>query len=307
MAIGFVIIALVVFVEQSQRRIPSSTPSGWSAGRCTAALDLHPDQVNMAGVIGDLRHSLIMLPVMVAQFNTPALGVDPPQWVMLINRYFGADGSHPVYMITFVVLILFFTFFYVSITFNPTEVADNMKRYGGFIPGFRPGRPTAQYLAYVLNRITVPGAIYLAWSRSSAHRDALAQRRPELPVRWHLDPHHRRRRPADPHPDRVPAPAASLRRVLSNATHHFGPPGAQGTQASRIAEHFGIPAISTGDIFRANIKNETELLGKQVKEIPPPAATSPTTSRTPSSRTASVRRTAGPASSSTAIPARRRR
>ena len=64
-------------------------------------------------------------------------------------------------MISFVVLILFFTFFYVSITFNPTEVADNMKRYGGFIPGIRAGRPTEKYLQYVLTRITFPGALYL--------------------------------------------------------------------------------------------------------------------------------------------------
>jgi preprotein translocase subunit SecY len=65
-------------------------------------------------------------------------------------------------MAVFTAMILFFTFFYVSITFNPTEVADNMKKYGGFIPGIRAGRPTAEYLQYVLTRITVPGAIYLA-------------------------------------------------------------------------------------------------------------------------------------------------
>ena len=71
-------------------------------------------------------------------------------------------GDHPYYMALYIGLILFFTFFYVSITFNPTEVADNMKKYGGFIPGIRAGRPTAEYLSYVLTRITVPGAIYLA-------------------------------------------------------------------------------------------------------------------------------------------------
>ena len=164
MAIGFVIIALVVFVEQSQRRIPVQYAKRMVGRQMYGGTSTFiPIKVNMAGVIPVIfASSLIMLPVMVAQFNTPALGVDPPQWVMLINRYFGADGSHPVYMITFVVLILFFTFFYVCITFNPTEVADNMKRYGGFIPGIRAGRPTAQYLSYVLNRITVPGAIYLA-------------------------------------------------------------------------------------------------------------------------------------------------
>jgi len=71
-------------------------------------------------------------------------------------------GDKPMYMALYIGLILFFTFFYVSITFNPTEVADNMKKYGGFIPGIRAGRSTAEYLSYVLTRITVPGAIYLA-------------------------------------------------------------------------------------------------------------------------------------------------
>jgi preprotein translocase subunit SecY len=70
-------------------------------------------------------------------------------------------GDHPVYMGTFFVLIIFFTYFYVSITFNPVEVADNMKKYGGFIPGIRPGRPTAEYLNYVLTRLTAPGSLYL--------------------------------------------------------------------------------------------------------------------------------------------------
>jgi preprotein translocase subunit SecY len=70
-------------------------------------------------------------------------------------------SDRPAYVIAFFVLILFFTYFYVSITFNPTEVADNMKKYGGFIPGIRPGRPTAEYLSYVLSRLTAPGSTYL--------------------------------------------------------------------------------------------------------------------------------------------------
>ena len=163
-AIGFLIIALVVFVEQSQRRIPVQYAKRMVGRQMYGGTSTYiPLKVNMAGVIPVIfASSLIMLPVMIAQFSTPALGVDPPTWVSLVNTYFGGQGSHPVYMISFVLLILFFTFFYVSITFNPTEVADNMKRYGGFIPGIRAGRPTAQYLSYVLNRITVPGAIYLA-------------------------------------------------------------------------------------------------------------------------------------------------
>ena len=70
-------------------------------------------------------------------------------------------GDHPIYITTYFLLIVFFAFFYVAISFNPEEVADNMKKYGGFIPGIRAGRPTAEYLSYVLNRITWPGALYL--------------------------------------------------------------------------------------------------------------------------------------------------
>ncbi len=162
-AVGFLIIALVVFVEQSQRRIPVQYAKRMVGRQMYGGTSTYiPLKVNMAGVIPVIfASSLIMLPVMIAQFMTPPQGVNPPGWVRVVNEYFGA-GSHPVYMVTFIGLILFFTFFYVSITFNPTEVADNMKRYGGFIPGIRAGRPTAQYLSYVINRITVPGAIYLA-------------------------------------------------------------------------------------------------------------------------------------------------
>ncbi len=94
------------------------------------------------------------LPALMAQFNSGA------PWANWINNNF-VKGDHPIYMATFFTLIVFFTYFYVSITFNPEEVADNMKKYGGFIPGIRAGRPTQDYLAYVLSRITAPGALYL--------------------------------------------------------------------------------------------------------------------------------------------------
>ena len=77
-----------------------------------------------------------------------------------MDRYL-EQSSSPLYMAFFFALIIGFTYFYVSITFNPTEVADNMKKYGGFIPGIRPGRPTAEYLTYVLSRLTAPGSAYL--------------------------------------------------------------------------------------------------------------------------------------------------
>jgi preprotein translocase subunit SecY len=120
-----------------------------------------PMKVNMAGVIPVIfAASLIALPALAAQFAVKPDGTGPA-WATWVQTYF-VRGDHPLYMVAYTLLILFFTFFYVSITFNPTEVADNMKKYGGFIPGIRAGRPTAEYLQYVLTRITVPGAIYLA-------------------------------------------------------------------------------------------------------------------------------------------------
>ena len=159
--IGFLVIALVVFVEQSQRRIPVQYAKRMIGRRMYGGTSTYiPLKVNMAGVIPVIfASSMLALPGVVAQFN--AGKARPPGWVTFIQTYL-VRGDHPLYMAIYVALIIFFTFFYVSITFNPVEVADNMKKYGGFIPGIRAGRPTAEYLAYVLNRITVPGAIYLA-------------------------------------------------------------------------------------------------------------------------------------------------
>ncbi|MFQ6173144.1 preprotein translocase subunit SecY [Oryzobacter sp. R7] len=159
---GFAVIALVVFVEQSQRRIPVQYAKRMVGRRVYGGTSTYiPLKVNMAGVIPVIfASSLIALPTLVAQFNTSADG-NNPGWVDWINANL-VTGDKPLYMALYIGLILFFTFFYVSITFNPTEVADNMKKYGGFIPGIRAGRPTAEYLNYVLTRITVPGAIYLA-------------------------------------------------------------------------------------------------------------------------------------------------
>ena len=161
-AIGFVIIAAVVFVEQSQRRIPVQYAKKMVGRQMYGGTSTYiPIKVNMANVIPIIfASSMLALPQMIAQFQSdPAC--NNPGWVDWINTYL-VRGDHPIYMAVFTAMILFFTFFYVSITFNPTEVADNMKKYGGFIPGIRAGRPTAEYLQYVLTRITVPGAIYLA-------------------------------------------------------------------------------------------------------------------------------------------------
>jgi preprotein translocase subunit SecY len=159
--IGFLVIALVVFVEQSQRRIPVQYAKRMIGRRMYGGTSTYiPLKVNMAGVIPVIfASSMLALPTLLAQFNRGT--TTPPGWVLFIEKNL-TRGDEPLYMATYVGLIVFFTFFYVSITFNPVEVADNMKKYGGFIPGIRAGRPTAEYLAYVLNRITVPGAIYLA-------------------------------------------------------------------------------------------------------------------------------------------------
>ncbi len=155
---GLAIVGAVVFVEQAQRRIPVQYAKRMVGRRMYGGTSTYiPMKVNQAGVIPVIfASSLLYLPTLLYQIA----GTDS-SWGVWIDRYL-VRGNHPVYMITYFLLIVFFTYFYVSITFNPQDVADNMKKYGGFIPGIRAGRPTAEYLDYVLSRITLPGALYLA-------------------------------------------------------------------------------------------------------------------------------------------------
>jgi preprotein translocase subunit SecY len=155
-AIGLVVVVLVVFVEMSQRRIPVQYAKRMVGRRMYGGSSTYiPLKINQAGVIPVIfASSLLYVPLLASQFNQTA------DWSVWIQRYF-VTGSHPIYMASFFLLIVFFTFFYVSITFNPVEISDNMKRYGGFIPGIRAGRPTAEYLDYVLTRLTSAGALYL--------------------------------------------------------------------------------------------------------------------------------------------------
>jgi preprotein translocase subunit SecY len=157
-AIGLVIVAAVIFIEQAQRRIPVQYARRMVGRKMFGGSSTYiPLKVNQAGVIPVIfASSLLYLPAMAAQFNQTNDSV----WVRFINNYL-VRGNHPLYMLTFFLLIVFFTYFYVSITFNPEEVADNMKKYGGFIPGIRAGKPTEDYLSYVLSRITLPGSLYL--------------------------------------------------------------------------------------------------------------------------------------------------
>ena len=158
-AAGLVIVAAVVFVEQAQRRIPVQYAKRMIGRRQYGGSSTYiPLKVNQAGVIPVIfASSLLYLPALAINLTDRN---NPPGWAGWVQQYL-VSGDHPIYMATYFGLIVFFTYFYVAITFNPTEVADNMKKYGGFIPGIRAGRPTAEYLDYVLSRITLPGALYL--------------------------------------------------------------------------------------------------------------------------------------------------
>jgi preprotein translocase subunit SecY len=162
LAVGLVIVGLIVFVEQSQRRIPVQYAKRIVGRRTYGGNNTYiPLKVNMAGVIPVIfASSLLYLPALIAQFNQPTAGQPAAEWVTWITNNL-VTGDSPMYMALFFLLIVGFTYFYVAITFNPEEVAENMKQYGGFIPGIRAGRPTADYLNYVLTRITLPGSIYL--------------------------------------------------------------------------------------------------------------------------------------------------
>jgi preprotein translocase subunit SecY len=163
----FVVIAFVVFMEQAQRRIPVQYAKRMVGRRMYGGTSTYiPVKVNQAGVIPVIfASSLLYLPQLaVSLFGNQN---NPTGWQSWVQRYLEIGTASTtlsdmwLYLIAFFVLIVAFTFFYVSITFNPVEVADNMKKYGGFIPGIRPGRPTAEYLSYVLNRLTTPGSLYL--------------------------------------------------------------------------------------------------------------------------------------------------
>ena len=158
LAIGLVIVAAVIFIEQAQRRIPVQYARRMVGRKMFGGSSTYiPLKVNQAGIIPVIfASSLLYLPAMAVQFNQESTS----GWVTWVSRYF-VTGDHPLYMAAYFSLIVFFTYFYVSITFNPHEVADNMKKYGGFIPGIRAGKPTEDYLSYVLSRITLPGALYL--------------------------------------------------------------------------------------------------------------------------------------------------
>jgi preprotein translocase subunit SecY len=160
--VGVGIVGFIAFMEQAQRRIPVQYAKRMVGRRMYGGTSTYiPLKVNQAGVIPVIfGSSLLYIPQLAAQLFGGINGSHPKGWALWVQVHL-TYGDNPIYMIATFLLIVFFTFFYVSITFPPAEVADNMKKVGGFIPGIRPGRPTAEYLSYVVNRLTTPGSVYL--------------------------------------------------------------------------------------------------------------------------------------------------
>jgi preprotein translocase subunit SecY len=149
----------IVFMERAQRRIIVQYPKRQQGNRMTGGESTHlPLKINTAGVIPPIfAGSILGLPVTILGFSAAGQG---PEWVSMLSAWMGR--GQPAYLIIYVSLIVFFAFFYTAVVFNPNETADNLKKYGGFVPGIRPGKNTAEYLDKVLTRLTVLGAAYLS-------------------------------------------------------------------------------------------------------------------------------------------------
>ncbi|EWS82025.1 preprotein translocase subunit SecY [Brachybacterium phenoliresistens] len=159
--VALVVMVGMVFVEQAQRRIPVQYAKRMVGRRMYGGTSTYiPVKINQAGVIPVIfASSILALPQLATSFADDQAA----PWVQWVNTHLVMGASFSwIYALVYVGLIIFFAFFYVSITFNAEEIADNMKKYGGFVPGVRAGRPTERYLQYVINRIQTPGAIYLA-------------------------------------------------------------------------------------------------------------------------------------------------
>ncbi|WP_207484523.1 preprotein translocase subunit SecY [Arenibaculum pallidiluteum] len=158
LVMAVIVITFIVFMERAQRRIIVQYPKRQMGNRVMGGESSHlPLKLNTAGVIPPIfASSLLLLPLTAIGFA----GGQGPGWLQTLSTYIG--HGQPLYMVLYVALIVFFCFFYTAIVFNPQETADNLKKYGGFIPGIRPGTATADYFDYVLTRLTVIGAAYLS-------------------------------------------------------------------------------------------------------------------------------------------------
>jgi preprotein translocase subunit SecY len=153
------VIIFIVFMERAQRRVVVQYPKRQVGNKMTMGNQNHiPLKLNTSGVIPPIfASSLLLLPLTIVGFS----GGDGGDWTSTLARYL--QHGQPIYMILYGGLIVFFAFFYTAIVFNPQENADTLRKHGGFVPGIRPGAPTAEYLDFVLTRITTVGALYLAF------------------------------------------------------------------------------------------------------------------------------------------------
>ena len=156
MSVG--VIFFIVFVERAQRRILIQYPKRQRGNKMSGGECSHlPLMINTAGVIPPIfASSLLLMPITIIGFSAGT----GPEWLTQAAAYLGR--GQPVYLIIYISMVVFFAFFYTAVVFNPADTADNLKKYGGFIPGIRPGKNTAEYLDWVLTRLTVVGAAYLA-------------------------------------------------------------------------------------------------------------------------------------------------
>jgi preprotein translocase subunit SecY len=156
--VAVLVIAFIVFIERAQRRLLIQYPKRQVGNRMFQGDSSHlPLKLNTSGVIPPIfASSLLLLPITLANFSA---GHGGSSWLTALAAYLGR--GQPLYMLLYGGMIIFFAFFYTAVVFNPTDTADNLKKHGGFIPGIRPGQRTAEYIDYVLTRITAVGAVYL--------------------------------------------------------------------------------------------------------------------------------------------------
>jgi preprotein translocase subunit SecY len=150
------VIAFIVFMERAQRRIPIQYPKRQVGTRMFGGDSTHmPLKINTSGVIPPIfASSILLIPATIAGFSQGG-----PAWLQFISNNMGPGA--PLHMVLYAAMIIFFSYFYTAVVFNPEETADNLKKYGGFIPGIRPGSATAEYFDYVLTRLTTVGGLYL--------------------------------------------------------------------------------------------------------------------------------------------------
>ena len=152
------VVFFIIFIERAQRRIVVRYPKRQQGNQMKGGESSHlPLKINTAGVIPPIfASSILLLPVTIIGFSAG----QGPDWLTTVTAYLGR--GQPLYLTIYISLIVFFAFFYTAVVFNPVDTADNLKKYGGFVPGIRPGRNTAEHLDRILSRLTVIGAIYLA-------------------------------------------------------------------------------------------------------------------------------------------------